>query len=126
MTTAPRPTETDLKFILGLRYAVIERGVDYVYPKEWKDVTATGACVNRLNGEPACIVGLGAHKASLDIADTGTVYRNQHLLGISYILTRIASVGQGAQDMGNSWGEAWEAMQEEARFYGWQEYFTDI
>lgn len=126
MTTAPKPTETDLKFILGLRYAVIERGVDYVYPKEWKYATTNGACVNRYNGEPACIVGLGAHKAGLDIADTGTVSRNQHLLGISDTLVRIASVGQGAQDSSKTWGQAWEDMQENSRLYGWQEYFTDI
>lgn len=77
----------DLRFYYGLVDAVKERGEDWTYPEktaeniEWFSNTSARytkdwVCVNRkADGSAACIVGLAAEKAGLDVHSGGQHYQ---------------------------------------------------
>lgn len=105
-------TETDRKFIQGMRDAVAERGEDFVYPTPDEDPAwyDGGACVYALeDGTPACIVGLAIAKSGIgQVPERGAASEASIVLvrmGVSTEVRDSADRAQSAQDQGDPWGE---------------------
>lgn len=110
-------SEEDARFVDALVAAVEERGLDYVYPDEWREgtdwsPTGQGRCQYTVDGHGACLVGLAIEKFD---GEPWTSYNEQ----ASEILPQLASgehftqsfleavdEAQSAQDIGGSWAYA--------------------
>jgi len=107
---------TQEEFTAAMKAAVEERGRDWHYPDpevapEWFARDGVGACRYRLeDGSPACIVGTALSK--LQLLDRAADFEGKDAailisaLGFDEDTASAASCAQGAQDFGDSWGEA--------------------
>ena len=100
------------RFTAAMRAAVEERGAEWRYPDDDPDWHGSGGmCIYRLDdGSPACLVGAALAKLGLlEEVPVSSVDGAQTLmieLGFDHDVAFAADLAQGAQDMGDTWGEA--------------------
>ena len=109
--------DVDVKVVRGIVNAVGERGVDWLYPDEWRDYGGYaqsefgGTCQNLLNdGSPACIIGFIAVDQGLPTFQETNATSDAELWNDSHSIGDAMLAAQKVQDDRLSWGRAGEAF----------------
>lgn len=113
-------TETDLRFIDGMRAAVADRGSDWRYPtydgtnEEWFQSDHETCVYSLPSGEPACLIGKALSKANMGVPEPQAEDACILLMDdyrVSEFVADAASQAQAAQDTGATWGKALEVFE---------------
>ena len=97
--------EVDLQVVRGIVNAVNERGVDWVYPDEWR--RAGTNCKNlHEDGSAACIIGFIAVDQGLPTIENSDAASDAENWVVSDSVGSAMEDAQSTQDGGATWGYA--------------------
>ena len=103
--------EVDLQVVRGIVNAVNARGVDWVYPVEWRRAGKGTNCRNlHEDGSAACIIGFIAVDQGLPTVEDNDASSDAENWVVSHPVGGAMEAAQSAQDQGKTWGYAGEAF----------------
>ena len=101
--------DVDLQVVRGIVNAVNERGVDWLYPVEWRRGGKETNCKNlHEDGTAACIIGFIAVDQGLPTSAYSDAVSDAENWVVSDSVGRAMETAQRAQDTGKPWGVAGE------------------